>query len=351
MIKYSIFSIACILALSCGKNKLISILSVVGIWVIIFSIKAQDYGVDIVYYYKIFLEPNLYEIDEPGLKYLNEIISFISKDYIFFSFCYAVLINASYGWMSYNQERSNAAIIFIFFTTTFTFYQINLNIYRQGLSIILFFLAVQLFDKNKIKSLVLFSLSLVMHKAIVLGIGLFFISGLKIRNIVITLTALISIFPIGGYVNFISDILIAYVPIFERTLVTYNSMAESGFIIGSSLNHRNIPMIIVLGLIFLCNKYNKINFHNNIVTLRMTNIFVFSLLAAAFFSENVLIYDRIILYTQILYPVLFFIYLRALTPKYHLLAYCSVILTQLVFTVSFWGPRNDMGDFKIFPIF
>ncbi|MCL1037489.1 EpsG family protein [Shewanella submarina] len=343
MIKYFIFTLSYISYLCLRRYPSVSLVYVTAIWTIAFGLKSENYGVDIIYYFKIFSDPYLYQIDEPALKVLNAGISSISEQYIFFSLVYALIVNGLLGLLMYSIDKKNAALYFIFFTTTFVFYQINLNIFRQGVSVILLLLGLQVFSRNKLISLGVVLLSILFHKAAIFGLLLFSGYFLRINKAMILVAVILMIFPVGGLVEQITNAAIGVFGIFERTLSAYTDMANSGLIKESSMNHRNLPLLLSASLLLFCDK-DKLE-KNNVLLIA----FFIPIVASSFFATNVLIYDRIIIYSQILQPFVLYLALNAKYSKVGAIVYIMIIILQLLFTVSFWGPRNDMGDFVFYP--
>lgn len=344
MEKYIIFFSSCGFLYLLRRYKLVPLLFVLLLWSIALGLKSQNYGVDIIYYFEVFLEPYKYQMDEPGLRFLNSFISYFSKDYLFFSLFYSFLLNFSLGYLFYKIDRKNAALYFLFFTTTFVFYQVNLNIYRQGLSVIFTICSLYFYKKNNIVSLMFFLFSIFLHKAAILGAILFIGHFHQIKKKEIMFVLAISIFPMGGFVDQIITIVTGLFSIFERTLMVYNDMANSGLIEQSSWNHRNIPLIFsMVMMLFIKNEELK---ENNVIF----SAFIIPILVSSFFSSNVLLYDRIILFSQFLQPIVLFFVLKSNLKKYGMYLYLFIAILQLIFTVTLWGPRNDMGDIMFYPI-
>ncbi|WP_164720463.1 EpsG family protein [Pragia fontium] len=300
------------------------------------------YGQDMVMYYHIFLDSNYYKLDELGLNYLNDFISFFSNDFFFFSIVYAVIINFLLLYLLKLCDRENYILLFIFFTSYFIFYQLNFNIYRQGLAIIISLLGLLLYSKNRLFLLLLF-VAILFHKAAILTLVFFILSFIKFRRYYCLIGLFISLIPIPDNIYiFLAEVVGEYIPILKQSLTEYIRVVRVGVIGAASLDQKNIPIIISLLFIYFSKvKINKLQ--ENIFI-----VYVWGVIFASIFKGNVIIYDRVLLYSQILFPYVLFFILKNIFPSKNKVLYVSLASVQVLITVLIWGPRNFLPDYLFY---
>lgn len=321
--------------------------------IIIISIRSQDYGLDIVNYYHIFINKNHYILDEPGLYILNDFIHFFSDEYFIFSLVYAVILNITL-LVLYNYISSRYCILFfLLLFTSFIFYQINYNIYRQGLAVVLMLLCLlNIHHKKYILSIILFILAASIHKASILGIlfSVIILLRLQFKPIYGFIAVGMSLFPISDYLWFvISKLLVSLLPVFSNSLNEYMRLTGSDVIPVSSLNHRNIPIIALLFLYSA--KWNSLKRRNMLVCpieQLVLMISLVSLFMASLFTSNVLLYDRVIIFAQILQPCLFIFFISHYVKNDFRFPVFILSLAQMVFTLLIWGPRNFIPEYSFY---
>lgn len=318
--------------------------------IFIVAFRADDYGLDMVNYYHIFMDKSYYILDEPGLNFLNAIIKTFSDEYIVFSLVYAFILNVLLISLYKKIDSKFYFLAFAFLFTSFTFYQINYNIYRQGLSVILMLFSLLHFqNKSHIKFFVFFTASILIHKASILGVGfiIMLMVNLRFKPIYGYAAVIMSVIAVSDSLwFFISKNLMSILPVFSNSLTEYMRLTGTDIIPPSSLNHRNIPIILIV-LIYsiswrrLKRTENEINEVEHLLLM----ISVGSLLLASIFSSNILLYDRVILFAQILMPSLFVSTVNRYIKNDIRLIVLLLSIAQLMFTLLFWGPRNFIPEY------
>ncbi|WP_362786999.1 EpsG family protein [Aeromonas veronii] len=81
-------------------------------------------------------------LDEKGLYFLNYVLKIISDEYVFFAISYSVILNSLLLLLYRCFSKELFLLYFALTLSSFIFFQINFNIYRQGLAVILVLLAM-----------------------------------------------------------------------------------------------------------------------------------------------------------------------------------------------------------------
>lgn len=325
-------------------NSLVFSAFFVSMWIFLFSVRGENYGLDIKTYYKIFLDERFYDLDEVGLYFINDVLSFFSKDLIWFSLSYSLILNVLLSLYYRTIANKYWVVSFLFFTCTFVFFQINLNIYRQGLSALVALIGLTLSHKKNHLYAVLILIGIVIHKASYFVALIYFLSFFKINRIMILFAIVVSVVPVYDLISkylltYVSDI----VPVFSKSLGEYQRVSELDQIKSSGFDHRNLPVIITCCFFYIYR--NAFDDRDNTSSW----VLVFSLFGAAIFKYNVLIYDRVILFSQLAYPYFF---IKVIDYKFGrrigwgLLS--LIMLCVAFFTVYIWGPRNFLGPYELY---
>ncbi|PAJ74133.1 hypothetical protein CJF42_12085 [Pseudoalteromonas sp. NBT06-2] len=327
------------------KDHIAVLIPILFFWVMLLSLRSESYGEDIKYYFYIFIHPERYYLDEFGLYYFNALLSFFSSEYIWFSLCYSLLINSLLIFFYRYLDRNAAILMFLYFCSTFIFYQLNLNIFRQGVAVVLVLFSITLFSKHASISIMILVLAILFHKAAIIGVVFLFFQQFDFKKALIIPTVLLSIFPIGpDFYAGVAGIIGQFIPIMERALNAYVEMGQQGLIESSDLNHRNLP-IIVTALLLL-----KAKLPENIRVNSIVWVYILSLLFSALLTNNVLLYDRVIIFSQLLQPFVFMLSCKAIFPNRWMVPFIFVAVLQFIFTVSIWGPQNLLPTYDFYKI-
>ncbi|MPX92115.1 EpsG family protein [Salinivibrio sp. VYel1] len=311
-------------------------------WVALFAFRGKEYGLDIETYYNIFLDPDYYRLDEPLLVLINSLLSIASNDLFWFNLTYALLINVTLYYFFYKTSE-NFVICFILFSTSFLFYQFNLNIFRQGLANTLSVLFMVMFYRNKIYCSLLLLLPVFLHKSSVIFFLYFILSHFRInKNLVIfilisSLTPLIAILP-----KLLIEIASSIFPFLSNALTEYQRVSSNGEIGASSFNHRNIPVICSIFIVYL--RWDSLDTKRGERIL--ASMLVFSFLFATVFTGNVLLYDRLIIPAQLISVIFIVDYLKQKIRVYFPVVIMLLVIFSSLFTVLFWGPRNFLPEYE-----
>lgn len=326
-------------------NKRVNLLTlcfiVVSNFIFLFSLRGENYGMDIKTYYNIFLDSSYYQLDEPGLTYINSLMKIISTNHVWFSFCYALILNLFILLLYRVIDDALYVYCFMLLTCTFVYFQINLNIYRQGLSAIIALLGLYMAYKSNKLYLILAIISVFIHKASLFLIIIFPFVNLKINPLFILLSIALSFIPLDFVLSFpIFNTFTEYVSNFTTSLDEYQRLESIDMILSSSYDHRNIPVIISLLIICYFKQFREGD------KLVVSNVMLMSYLGASIFKSNVLLYDRIILFAQLLTPCIFMSFLRIYVKRSFNLIVFLMFLTVSFFTCFIWGPRNFLGPYE-----
>ncbi|WP_259365817.1 EpsG family protein [Colwellia sp. MB02u-6] len=328
------------------RSKVFVLFPILFFWIMIFSLRRESYGEDIKYYYYIFLHPERYYLDEYGLYYFNIALRWVTTEYFWFSLSYSVLINSLLVILYRILDRKLSMLLFLYVCSTFIYYQINLNIFRQGVAVLLVLISIAIFHKHFFYSCMILLLAIFFHKAAIISVVFIFFSRFQFKKIYILPVLVLSFFPIGAtFYSHIAVIIGKFIPIMERTLTAYVEMAQQGLISSSELNHRNLPMLITSLLFF------KIDIQKNKKNNSLFWVYFLSLGISALLSNNVLLYDRVIIFSQILQPYLFLICCKAYFSHRWLLPYIMTAVLQFIFTIYIWGPQNLLPSFEFYQLF
>jgi len=307
----------------------------------IFAIRGENYGLDITTYYQIFLDKNYYLLDEPGLTVINLLISFISKEYFWFSIIYSSILTFLCSHLYWKLNRKVALFSFFILISNYIFFQMQLNIYRQGLASLIVLTAFLFYQKKLFLSLFILICACLIHKAALIGGVIILVARIPLNRHVFILLFFFSFIPFGDSLFiFIAKYISNIIPILSYSLTEYARLSQEGLMDASGFDHRNLPVLATLFLLW----YWKIELPSS---MRYGNVFLWTFILSVFFasifSSNVLVYDRIILFAQILQP-LFFCEILYIKFKQQKLILHLFFLLQLVFTLLIWGPRNFVPE-------
>ncbi|STQ74768.1 EpsG family protein [Grimontia hollisae] len=322
------------------NNKFFFIL-LCALWTYLFSIRGEHYGLDIKTYYKIFLDPNYYILDEPGLYFINRILSVLSMNEVWFSFSYATILLICIGSMYKLMSEKLWVISFILFSTTFIFFQAHLNIYRQALSLTIGITALLLAHRKNHWFAIIFIISLLIHKAAIFLFPLYIIMFFEVKRVYVLSTLAIAILPFDVLIsNFILDNVIGHVGFLDRSLTEYKRVSSKGLISASGFDHRNLPQILCCIVMLFDERYYKGT------GKYIAWMIIVPLSIASFFKGNVLLYDRVILISQFAYVgfLVDYIHRRFRNPTIMIII---ILFIMALFTVYIWGPRNFLGPYEL----
>ncbi len=311
------------------------------LWVVIFSVRGAGYGLDIKTYYEIFIDPSYYELQEKGLTFINIAFSFFSKELIWFSFSYSFLfLSLLYALYRIATRALYVEALFLF-SATFTFFQVGLNIYRQGLAVILSLIIMFACRDRRFLGCLLLIFPFMIHKAAVFSLLIFICMRWEFKRWYIIVALVFSVLPFGDLIlTLVVDLASLIFPVLSSALGEYRRVEALGLIKASGFDHRNLP--IIMSLVISWCVFKNIDRQMKAI-LWVVSI---SLIFAAFVSGNVLLYDRIILWAQLLFPLLY-VYLMALSfPRWGRVFVVLTYVLLSLFTVIVWGPRNFLGPFE-----
>jgi hypothetical protein len=308
---------------------------------LVFALRGEAYGLDIVTYYQIFNDISHYQLDEPGLTIFNNFLSFFSTEYFWFSFSYSSLITFLCSYLYWKLNDKVALFSLFILISSFVFFQMQLNIYRQSVSVLLVLIAFLHFRKNLPLSVGLIVFACLFHKAALFGVIIIFIARFHLHKNVLIILFFLSFVPFGDLIFIsIANLLSTLVPILSNSLDEYSRLSQQGLMKASGFDHRNLPVLLTLFLLWFWQIELK-------ATKEYGNVFLWcylvSIFFASIFSSNVLIYDRIIIFAQILQPLFFCEIIYQKFKQKKLILYFLFIF-QLIFTLFIWGPRNFVPE-------
>lgn len=337
--------------------RIITVLTLFSFFIFVIGLRDVKYGLDIVTYYGIFKDPNYYVLDEKGLYLINSLLKVISDDYVFFAISYSVILNTLLLLLYRKISKELFLLYFALTLSSFIYFQINFNIYRQGLAVTLVLLGMHCaYRKSTFFSIMYVVLAFFIHKASIIG---FMFIGIILCNIRFrSIYAFVSIFSSvltfnDSFFIYLSRLLVDVLPLYENSVTEYVRLTGSDIIQSSSFNHRNLPLMISLLLYAIYINRRKcddisylegdVAFTDKVATVSSSILFISSI-----FSGNVLLYDRIIIFAQLLSPILIVAVLRNFfknetTFRFAMLLICVV---QLIFTLFLWGPRNFIPEYE-----
>lgn len=342
------------------QHKIWRILTVVMLFlffIFVIGLRDADYGLDIVTYYGIFKDPSYYILDEKGLYALNYLLRVISDEYVFFAISYSFILNALLLLLYRKVSKELFLLYFAITLSSFIYFQINFNIYRQGLAVVLVLLGMHsAYRKNIFFSIIYIVLAFFIHKASIIGfifVGIILFK-IRFRPIYAFIAILSSILTFNDNLFiYITNLLVDIFPLYTNSITEYVRLTGSDIIQSSSFNHRNLPLMISLLLYAICinrGNYNNISsqreggeFTDKAATVSSVTLFISSL-----FSSNVLLYDRIIIFAQLLSPILTVAILRRFLKDEFIvrLTILLICVAQLIFTLIVWGPRNFIPEYE-----
>lgn len=326
-------------------------------FIFVIGLRDANYGLDIVTYYGIFKDPNYYILDEKGLYVLNSVLKLVSDEYVFFSISYSVILNTLLLLLYRNISRELFLLYFAITLSSFIYFQINFNIYRQGLAVILVLLGMHsAYRSNIIFAIIYIVIAFFIHKASIIGfifVGIILFK-IKFRPIYAFFAILSSVLTFNDSLFiYISRVLVEIFPLYANSITEYIRLTGSDIIQPSSFNHRNLPLMISLFFYAVYIHRGKSNYisywgEGGEFSDKIATISSFILFISSIFSSNVLLYDRIIIFAQLLSPILTVAVLgrvlkNELRVRFFILLICAV---QLIFTLIVWGPRNFIPEYE-----
>ncbi|WP_172380555.1 EpsG family protein [Vibrio sp. Vb339] len=315
--------------------------------IFIISIRSESYGLDIVTYYKIFLgHENTPSVNEPFLILINSFLSMISKEFLFFSFVYAIILNVAlynfYSNRSFKMDKTQTVAILssLILISSYTYFQVNLNIYRQALAVIILLNLLSRTDRY-ISGFISVLFCAFIHKAAIIGLVYVVIRRLLSVNHLIFAVFISFYFVIDDTLFlFLIDLSMKVFPVLEYSLSEYKRLYLASELSASGISQRNI-FIYILVLIIYIDKGFLLSLSRN--KLYIVKVFLVTVTMANIFYNVVLLYDRVLLAASLIFPLLlswYTIYRKKLVYLY------LFVFIQLVFTVFIWGPRNFLVDFR-----
>lgn len=212
-----IFSMS-ILVISKGdvdnKVSLFSSVIIIGFYVVFVASRAEDHPGDTYVYLKIFdfVSSNKNFLDgfrvEPGILIVNKIISIFThshRDYLF-----VIALLQSFLWIllfAVFLNRSEILLAVFTFISMFMFYNLGMNVLRQGIAIPLALIAIfTMRNKKIILGGLFFILSLAFHKSVIILLFCYILAKVKLKSRVIILAWLFfSLLSFLGLLDFIKD--------------------------------------------------------------------------------------------------------------------------------------------------
>lgn len=308
--------------------------------------RPESSGIDVSTYINSITGKRTYEFAENGWLILEKLIFAISSDAIVVEFilagCAMIPLVAVYQQMS----RKRAADYLALFVATHAFWQVMWNLIRQGITVSLILLSVSLWHRYRLFSALLAASSLGLHSAapIFLGIGMLAyylhtnISSIRIISLLcLSFTAInfatsVS-FNFNGLLFLTSEILPG--ESWDK-FEWYLELGKRDSYSDSELDHRNILFLIFS--FYAIVRAARIRTWSKPEKLTLAIGLISFCLAEALFSNNIIIYDRIILIGQITSPItLVAIFRSERLPDYSIIGLSSLFA---LFTLVFWGPRN-----------
>lgn len=212
------------------------------------------------------------------------------------------MINIAYFCIKYSKK--NALILLYIFTSFFFFYNLGINILRQGLAISFFLVGVSL--NNRYNRILYFILTILSHISSIILLGVYYLSKYVKINIAIGIFFSSIIL---SYLQFDFRFIVSLLPFFERFIKYTNedghlaSMYETGF--KTKFVLFNI-FFLIIGLLIKKYLIEDIRYNNLLST--------FCLMSSIFFlCFNIPFSDRIGIYSWCLLPLLI---LPIFTVKY-----------------------------------
>lgn len=290
-----------------NKNKqyfnivLISFFSI--LFIILFGTRESNIGTDTLSYlknYKKIVENSL-DLESSS----DTVFYLLSKFNHFFLYEQeTILLLMSFVYVTYislfciHYSKKDSYFLFFIFSSLFFFYNLGINILRQGLAVSFFLFSLTYLKKRSLRNLY-FVLAILSHVSSITLILIFSISNylkLKLALIILAISIVLS------YLKFDFNFILNYIPIFKRFMKYTN---EDGYL-ASMYDVGFKPKFVLFNLFFLIvglliDKYiikNEDKFYNKI-------LITFCLISSVFFlCFNIPFSDRIGIYSWCLIPLI-----------------------------------------------
>lgn len=299
----------------------------------------ESYGLDIVTYYRVYLDPMYYQVPEPGLSFLNGLFYNISHQFLFFKILYFGMFSLPLLLLVRLLPKKYFFHNIILLSTYYLMYQFHLNIYRQGVAVILLLLVFVIIRNSWIQALLAILIGLILHKIAFIGVvvGVVYYLPQK-KNI---LKSLFFVQVLGLFLGFEGIVfyeVLSYIPVLKVPATEYMRVMSLGLLPSNEVDHRNVFVFIAM-FIFV---YSKVEYSRGLI--RLLPLFLTSILLSTFFIGNVLIYDRLIVPAQIIAIFVIVEYVGSKNVGLRNIFYTSWFLIMILFTFYLWGPNNFMPD-------
>lgn len=187
---------------------------IIGFYVIFVASRNEDHPGDTFVYLRIFdfVSNNRNFLDgfrvEPGILVVNKIISFFThshRDYLI-----AIALLQSFLWLllfSLFLKKSEIIVAVFTFISMFMFYNLGMNVLRQGIAIPLALIAILTMHNRKIVlGGLVFLLSLFFHKSVIILLFCYMLTKANLKaRITITVWVAFSLLSFLGFLDFIKD--------------------------------------------------------------------------------------------------------------------------------------------------
>ncbi len=192
------------------RKVIFPVVFLVLLFILMLAFRDENLGIDTITYVEIFktLNFDLYPLEiDPLFKSLIFLIRGITDNACLFLFvCYFILnLNVIVSFFLLN--RRTFLISYSLFVATFFFYNLHLNILRQGLSLSFMLLAFALYCRGfKYKSYCFMVISILFHGSSVVGVLVYFANHIKRIQTCIVIASLFALFSYLFMDDFISTL-------------------------------------------------------------------------------------------------------------------------------------------------
>ncbi|WP_368493253.1 EpsG family protein [Vibrio cholerae] len=314
----------------------------------VFIFRDPYYGaIDIITYYKYYLDRNYWNISDPFLNNVYDLLNFVSKDYLIFSFYTTLSISVPLLFiLSKIDKKSSMLMLFTLSVTTFYFI-IQINTYRYSLALII--IMSMFFYRGYIYYIFLILISISIHKAsLIYFLAILFIKSKSSKlldcNVSVCFSLLFYIMSLTSGLDFSFYLLqlVSNIPIFtEKAQVGIGLLSDSIFS-KPSIDHKSVLIPLAVVVLHLFDR-GMINQNSHVLIIR--RFLVLLMMLSPLFVGSALLFDRVYLLPNILscFLIGYAMYNYARINIFILYLMCLFLFSLVI--IFIWGPRNFIGPY------
>lgn len=296
------------------------------------AFRDENLGIDTIIYVTIFktLNFNLYPLEiDPLFKLLIFAIRSISDNGCFFLFVCYFILNLNVILSFYLLNKKTFMISYSLFVVTFLFYNLHLNILRQGLSLSFMFLAFALYCRGlQYKSYFFMLIALLFHGSSIVGILVYFAKFIKRIDVCFVISFLLMLSSSLFMDDFI--ILLSRIAEYHWLLDKLYRYTSWKYLTPFSFKLQHILALFLLFVSVIIVKVNDLDLLIKDRLCYLLRILILGFVPLAFFSFDQMVADR-------MYMFFYFINIMILSELFLIVRDRRLIFMSYIFYFTWLG--------------